>query len=229
MKLDSDMAIVTDEPWPGNGGDSCANTARHAIATAVLGAVLRVNLVQFRTDNGYVRHPKSPTCAPVTCEDWTKTFTSDQAIPLLMAYEVTGNSWLAREMRWRVMWYTAPGKRSHLVLTFLARQELWLVVLAQLVQVLLFIIPIRWSDDNRLDGKFLKFVWSRGSTSDYLNFAAIAEYLWLSGFTFSGKVLLMLGHLLKIEKKIEEHHKLKASENFFVATQIAAIERILWR
>lgn len=167
MKYDEFGCIIREQYAPGHPGDlgdSCADTAR----LAVIDLFTRADLTRFRTTLGYIRHPNSP---------WIEDdFTGDQALPLLMAYDLyePGYPGYATEMRRRLAsGRTGNGDLLSPGLWGVVTGRLWVAAIACVVQAFLFLIPIRWSDSNDAPG----LQWG-GDEGDYLNWIALLDYLW---------------------------------------------------
>lgn len=226
MKIDNFGAIITDGSYPGCVGDACANTARYAISQICGGKSANdVDLRIFRTEKGYVRHPTAPE-PPLVEASWREEdFTSDQALPLLMAYRVSGNHFL-EEMRTRVRWKTAPGKISSLGVMLVSREWLILFWLAVIFQIFIFCIPWRWSDDDRLKGKFWKFERSFASSSDYLNFAASLEYLACTNYRLLAWLALAMVGVDRVKLKILDYYKDESRGVNVVRSHFEALDEI---
>jgi hypothetical protein len=137
MRIVNGMVEMKLDGYPGDIGDSCAETSRLAL---LRGSSEGLNLAGFKVNGVWRRHPETP-------DAWT--FSGDQAFPLLLAG--SGDISLA---------FKNPG-------CFAAYFKLYILLeLLTIAQALLFLIPYRWSDDNRDKG----FVRSEGSSADYLNF-----------------------------------------------------------
>lgn len=156
-------AIVLEQcGWPGNIGDSAAETGR----AAVLG-VRGLNLAQFRTDAGYVRHPTAP-------EGWRESdFSNDQALPLYLGFHGAPflDLHLRSEMRDRYKGkLVPPGFR------FSLDGKLWAAAWAVRVQGWLFALPYRWSDSKRW------FERMDSSSADFLNYFVTIVWLHRRGY-----------------------------------------------
>lgn len=172
MRIDQYKTVIREQyapGEPGDRGDSCADTARLKVLSPELG----VDLTHFRTMKGYIRHEETP-------EDWKETdFTSDQATPLLMAYDLYAEySHLAIEMRTRLSatYNTGNGDVVSPGLFFLVKKDFHLLGLTALLQAFLFLVPLRWSDAENLKW-WQRFQWG-GDDGDYLNWIVTLEYLW---------------------------------------------------
>lgn len=193
MKIDELGSLITDEDYPGCVGDSCANTARHFIFDRFNPPKFRaaINLRSFRTEAGYVRHALAPSGPPVSRDNWREpSFTSDQAMPLIMALDLSGDDFFYREIKRRCLFVTAPWKISSPGVFALCAGLHWFLFFISLFQVLIFRFPYRWSDDNRMSGRIFKFERSESSSADYLNFIATAAWFNLKGMKWRGFLLL---------------------------------------
>ena len=93
MRIDEFRSVVRErDGYPGDIGDSCADTARlFVLDPMALFYEPALNLDVFWTPRGYVRHPLAPE-RDDNGESWREDdFSSDQALPLLLAYEVSRN------------------------------------------------------------------------------------------------------------------------------------------
>lgn len=122
MKFDKYGCIEMEQcGWPGNIGDSCAETCRLKLLDGVI-----LGLDVFKTDLGFVRHPTAP-------EGWRESdFSGDQALPLLMTGG--GDSRIA-------------FKNVGCFLVYFKAHNLLFV--ATLIQALLFKVPLRWDDGRK--------------------------------------------------------------------------------
>ena len=185
MKLDPFETIVMEQTvWPGSIGDSMAETSRLFILNEFLrthGSVKlyahKLDLMQFRTVSGYVRHPTAPHAALGTGHNWREPdASSDQCLPWLMAVMLQNPitaSYFVDDFRFRIK---GTKTIASLPLQFLARGKFKALALSNQVQELIFKIPYRWSDDERMKGKLLKFERSESSSADFLNYFAIYAF-----------------------------------------------------
>lgn len=144
--------------FPGNIGDSCAETSRAvALETFLRGPFEhRASLLPFFTQYGIVRHPDSP---------WRENDTSsDQVLPLLVACHMnelnidktkimaqrTGNGDLVSPLLY------ACQQRYQ-------KDSSWFWDLSVLGQAILSKVPIRWSDEKK------RIEVDRNSSCDFLN------------------------------------------------------------
>ena len=230
MQIDKYRCVITSESYPGCVGDSCANTARLAIAQVTASPqAINLSLDVFRTDEGYVRHPIAPYGPPEALSSWREPdFSSDAALPLLMTYDLCwGYRGLYHEMCMRVKWHTAPGKLSSPGVMALARDWVYAFVFVQLIQVILFWLPYRWSDDERLKDKFWKLEKTEGHTGDYLNFATGCQYLKMRGFTKSAKCLLWLAGEEKVRVSISNYFSREPNMELVVRPQFLALDEVM--
>ncbi len=108
---------------------------------------------------------------------------------------------------------TAPGVYA------VARGWFRLAALINRAQGLLFNIPYRWSDDDRLKGKIFKFERSEGSSADWLNYAV------------TGVALKSMGHYAIIHstetimKKVESYYAVEPNSKWFVDMYRKALEK----
>lgn len=150
--------------WPGNIGDSAAESGRLEHLRMLLGEYVSIsNLDMFVTSLGYVRHPKVPP-------EWAeKDFSSDQALPLYLAWRRSGNYSRSEEMRRRLKYKTGNGDLLSPGL-FAEMHAEWLRVPLLLTQLAIFKFPYRWNDERR------SFERTKNSSADYINFIHVAVY-----------------------------------------------------
>ena len=170
MRTDGWGFIISETSGsPSNMGDSCAETARLAHLNQRLGWPYNENLDKFRTDIGYVRHP-----SPELPLDWRESdFSSDQALPLYLAYRSIRYQFYAEEMKEtikRAGWRTGNGTLVNPLFFSLLVGKRWLINLAVAGQSLIFKIPFRWSDSKK------KFESTSEASGDYLNWFHASLY-----------------------------------------------------
>lgn len=203
MKFDERGTVVMENgPWPGNIGDSMAETSRFAVLYRVISPIgtPASNLPCFMTPTGYIRHPTAPAA-------WREgDTTSDQLIPYLMALDLCKEVVLLDLAKHRCKWTCANSKIAHPALMALARGSLSLFGILTIIQALVLMIPFRWSDDDSLKGKLWKFVSSEGSTADYINFAVAIYYLKEKNYRKTVKLLLLLQPADKILSKVKSYY-----------------------
>ena len=181
MKVDEfGLVVMERDGWPADIGDSAHETARMSILD---GSVPVSSFEHLITATGFLRHPTAPESAPGSGDNWREPdATSDMVLPMLMALELhpdpraVGLAEIIRN-RIRSTWQVAPGHIASPALIALAYKKLWLFRFFTWVQSLLFLIPVRWSDDNRMKGRIFKFEWTDGAAADWLNYIVSLEYL----------------------------------------------------
>jgi hypothetical protein len=154
--------------FPGNIGDSCAETCRLINLQRYIGenpVTQYANLFNFITPNGFLRHPDAP-------EGWRENdFSSDQALPFLLAARSFSLSYLVNTIEKRIKedhWKTGNGDFvSPLFYASLKDSDL-LKNITLLGQAALFKMPWRWSDEHN------KFEENSESSADYLNWINVA-------------------------------------------------------
>jgi hypothetical protein len=158
MKRDENGLMISEEcSWPGNVGDSCANTARSELLNPQ-----GQPMCHFVTGKGFVRYTNLPA-------DWMEDdFSDDQCLPLYMAAPTP----IKIAIRTRLP-YKAGNGNIHAPLTYCI---IWghhrlanLLLLAQLF----FMTKVKWRWD---DGK-RSFQPTEGSACDWLNWFATCVYL----------------------------------------------------
>lgn len=156
--------------WPSSVGDSCAETAR----AFVLGdtRIERNDLVAFiGPHGGYVRHPSLADLPGWDAAD----FTSDQALPLILGFDHKMPA---------LAWRTAPSKIAAPGVMAAARNW-WLALgIINLIQAVLFLIPYRYSDDERLGDKpwYQRIIRTDDQYADYLNWFVVVYFLHKKGY-----------------------------------------------
>lgn len=150
-------------PWdPGRLGSSCADTARYQHLQDILGeGPFNVNLYAFKTDKGFVDHPKS-----IWRED---KFNSDSALPLFLA---TKNTLLGGSLQFYLKdLKTGDGKWISPGLYFLLHDNTIELKASLLIQAMLFKLPYRWSDSKKW------FERTTDNSGDYLNYIHLALHV----------------------------------------------------
>lgn len=157
MKFDNRGCLVRESGlWPGNCGDSAAETCR----SIILGDD-RGSWIQFVYADGFLRHPS-------LSEVWGgfSDFSGDQFVPLVIASGHHAS--VLHGSMWRIR-----GTKALLAPAawFLVRK--WYVPLnvCNAIQGLFFRLPFRWSDSK------MWFEKSDGAVADYLNHICIFVFL----------------------------------------------------
>jgi hypothetical protein len=224
MKIDELGCLITEAgPYPGNIGDSCADSARDIIIQSMLNkrSLICPDISRFRTNIGYVRHPNAPDGPPVSKTSWRESdFSSDQGLPLLMAYDLT-DARRAEEMRTRLHTFKtgngdliSPGLFS-VVFGFNV-----LLGITLLIQSLIFLFPYRWSDSTNWVEK------SENSSADYLNWFIALAYLHLKGYSLTVQLIKLTVTRATLISKIRSYFKPEPNSSWLVNDFIAAINKI---
>ena len=168
MKIDHLGCVVREKPRApqdeiANLGDSCAETAR----ALIFGRNVFVHQFIVGLHDGYVRHPDL-----VSVEGWgVDDMSSDQALPLLMAFDLNEYPVNAQIFRDKNRWRIAGTKTFLSVgLWALVRKQFWLLNLANVVQGWLFNLSWRFGDGGKLER-------SEGKVQDFLNYIVTYVYL----------------------------------------------------
>lgn len=207
MIIDSYQCIQMEQTnWPGNIGDSAAETGRYAHLRMLLGEYqLDVNLNAFTTILGYVRHPTSP---------WREEdFSSDQATPLYLALQKYGNPEHDRMKRLvkNAGWKT--GNKTLITPGFWAilNDQTWLLDLTIVAQELIFALPYRWSDSKKW------FERTTDNSGDYMNFIhmSVHAHKWVR-WLVSKEVL---------KQKVREYYKPEVNNQWIVDLYDQVIEK----
>lgn len=173
MKIDSYNTLVMEHvSWPGNIGDSCAETSRYLHLLHVLNRqLIKLDLNQFVTNLGFVRHPTAPA-KDDNGDSWREDdFSSDQGLPLFLAAKCS-NLGLANIIKDRIKENKYRTGNGDLIapMFYSLMYCNWLTSIFVLFQALLFKLPFRWSDSEN------KFEEMEESSADYLNWIHTAIY-----------------------------------------------------
>ncbi len=204
MRIDQYLTLVMEQcGYPGNIGDSCAETSRYVHLQCLNGLIPSLNLKQFITPLGYIRHPDAPA-QDANNQSWRESdFSSDQGLPLLLALQKT-RSIKSEDMRdWFRDHGWKTGNGDFVSPSFLAviKRWQWLLNLCILVQGILFRLPYRWSESEN------KFEEMKESSADYLNYIHLANYVPKS-------LRLISAETLKI--KVREYYKPEPNSDFII-------------
>ncbi len=167
MKADKLGALVRQrysDGHPGNYGDSQAETARYALLTGNQSQIDALNI--FETEVGYLRHPEVAGL-------WPESDTSnDQFVPWLMALDLFMPMFAERVRRENRERLCLKGSNAYLQLGSIALiyKLDWLLLLVNLLQGALLLLPWRIKDDGGIERH-------DGQVQDYLNLVCIHVYL----------------------------------------------------
>ncbi len=187
--------------YPGNIGDSCAETSRYAHLKDLLNEDRSdVDLQQFQTETGFVRHPTAP-------EGWREDdFSGDQALPLYLASRDNPSAdpiyWKLRNSIETTGYKSGNGDFISPVFYGLVTDKQWLVSLSTAVQGLLFRFPYRWSD------AYKNIERQEGSSADYLNYLHAAVYASPYARSFVSKATL--------KQKIRDYYEVEPNSLWLV-------------
>ena len=219
MKIDELGCLVSETcDYPGNIGDSCAETSRYAVLTPSTA----VKLDQFRSATGYLRHPNAPDGPPVSLNSWRESdFSGDQATPLLMAYDLQNES-LASEMRTRLKstFKTGNGNLIQPGLFCLIFKLDMLLAFTLLVQAAIFLFPYRWSDSTK------SFEKSEGSSADYLNWLVCLSYLHRKGSASLVRIVRGTVSASVLTTEITSYYKNEPNSDWLIQAYSSAISDI---
>lgn len=222
MKFDNNNLIVLEQcEFPGNIGDSCAETARYQILAAFFDHKQVVNLSAFITDKGVIRHPDSP---------WREDDTSgDQVAPLLAACSVfqpeladkVCGQLIANKYRTGNDKLISPGLAA-LMRKHKNKSFQWFFDLSIVGQALLFKLPIRWSDDKK------RLELSNDSSADYLNFVNYLAYSLLKEkMTWPCRLAMKLVSKELVLQKVQDYYKPEPNSSWLINLYKEAID-VLW-
>lgn len=232
MLIDSTGSVVREQytgqaDTNGDRGDACADTSRLFVLFRNSMLYQRAKLHQFRTDKGYVRHPDLP-------EDWKESdFSSDQALPLLMALDGNYGFFTDRdEMRFRLKSNrTGNGKLLSPGLWALVHEKYNLLGFFTFIQAVLFLFPFRWSDrETNEDGTKTTF-WQRptwgGDAGDYLNWICTLDYLeGRREIYWPSRLCYMLRSKKRAMAKVREYHANQPNSDWVVQVYQTVLEPV---
>jgi hypothetical protein len=222
MHLDSQGLVVLDQDtFPGNIGDSCAETSRLVTLNSLNNEFPWTQLSAFITDKGILRYPTSP---------WREDDTSsDQVAPLIAACSLTQpqltNIVIAKIVS--AGYKTGNGNIiSPGLLTNMKRhqkscwQSFW--DLAILGQALLFKVPVRWSDSKKW------FEPSSGSSADYLNFINGLAFAKQRNWTWVCSLCVKLVSADTALAAVQSYYKPEPNNSIILDAYAKSIQKI-WR
>lgn len=181
MRIDEYGCIEMEQcKWPGSIGDSAAESGRYEHLNMLLGNYVHIcNLENFVTATGYIRHPTAPDAGAVlpngevTKESWRESdFSSDQALPLYLAWRKGGNYVRTNQMERRFRRnFFRTGNGDLLTPGLFAEMYAPLLrVPLLLAQLAIFKFKYRWNDELN------RFEENTESSCDYINFIHVAVY-----------------------------------------------------
>ena len=184
--------------YPGNIGDSCAETSRAKHLRSLLGENnSALELSPFVSDTGFLRHPNAPERDDKGVS-WRETdFSSDQALPLFVASKKC-NPEIAQLMltRLKANWYkTGNGDFVHPIFLGLLLNKSWIINICILGQGLLFKMPWRWNE------AYNRFEEMKESSADYLNYIHAGVY--------SNKLCRKLISKSTLKAKVRDYYKVE--------------------
>lgn len=159
--------------YPGNIGDSAANTSR----AEVLNPKGR-DLSPFVTDKGFVRYPTAPDAWTdadgVYHSSWRETdFSDDQMLPLYMG----GSPEIRAKIKSRNRFMAANGGLHNPITMCIINDLNILTNIPLLLQkYFMMYIPYRWSDADGLKW-YQRFEKTSESSADWINWIVTAVYL----------------------------------------------------
>lgn len=188
--------------WPASVGDSCAETSR----AVVLGSdkLDRLDLTAFISSHGgYVRHPSLENLP-----GWDRfDTTSDQVLPLILGFDHKMPA---------LYWRTAPSKLAAPGVMAAARNWWTLLGIINLIQAALFLIPYRYSDDERLSG-FNRIVRTDDQYADYLNWFVVVYFLHKKGYTKLVRAMTQLVDRFDLLRRVRGYYAPEPNSEWIVA------------
>ncbi len=209
MYFDTHGAVVMEQvPFPGNIGDSCAETCRYRLLSVLSFAELMKLSDAFFTSTGFLRHPDSP---------WREDdFTSDQALPLYLLFTAYGMTVWRDEMEQRFRaagWKTGNG--DYLNLLFISviyrahGKQSWLTDLPILAQaVVLRFLPYRWNESTKSLERTVD------SSCDWLNYFHVLNQV--GGETVTRRLAKWLTPHSMIMPKIRSYYEKEPNSEFLI-------------
>lgn len=206
---------------PGSIGDSLAETSRYITLMYLLDIPYNsIDLSNFITDKGILRHPDSP---------WRENDTSgDQIYPLIAASslihpEITD---MVIEQIKHNRYKTGNGDFiSPGMFTQIRRAEhkhfLFVSDLFLLAQAIILKLPFRWSDSKK------SFESSKNSSGDYLNFInGLAFAKAKNNTTFPLKLAKKLIKKDTLKQKVQDYYKIEPNSQWIINIYNNTIDRI---
>ena len=218
MKLDSYKTLVMEHcSWPGNIGDSCAESSRYKHLADLMGeSDLGIDLFQFVTDKGFVRHSTAPE-KDDKGNSWRESdFSSDQATPLFLGANSYLNN-IKETLRHTISkngWKTGNGDFvTPTLFSFLKNSNIG-INLTTAIQALLFRFKYRWSDENN------KFEENEESSAEYLN--------WIQEAIYCNKFVRKLVPKEILKKKIRSYYAIEPNVQFLIDLYDKAIDKYFY-
>lgn len=226
MRTDQYGLILMEQTgFPGNVGDSCAETFRYALLKQFLGQPLPEEEVlkaisNTETTRGFLRHPTSP---------WRENdFSGDQWLPRFLA--ITPFKPFCAQMmivRLGVDGYrTGNGDPIAPILyaavkRFGNNNQPTFFDVALLIQVPLFLLPFRWSESRGW------FESNKDSSADYLNWFIYLVHCEIHGHSLWSKLSKRWMNPKRLIEKVTQYYKVEPNA-FVVPLYEQAVKR-MWR
>lgn len=218
MRLENGLVVLEQCEFPGNIGDSCAETCRLYVLKRFIGAPVENEkeiLSQFITQKGIIRHPSSP---------WREDDTSsDQVLPLV----VSATSW--NEPIPCSLFLNRTGNGDLVSPNLFAAQKRllgkssWIYDLSILGQSVVFKIPFRWNDEKK------SFESSKDSSCDYLNFVMVLiQAVETNSMTWPIKRAIKITDKDMVLAKIKHYYRSEPNCENLISAYSLALEKI-WR
>lgn len=171
MKIERGTVVFEQCGFPGNVGDSCAESARYNNLCAKLKLPPPCDLSLFFTNElgGLIRHPSLENYRDEKGNSWAEDdFSSDQGLPLLIACKNQVSAWhLIPKIKERIAftnYHTGNGDIVNAPFLAELKDWNWLTTACVWGQARLFSLPFRWNEAKN------KFEENEESSADYLNF-----------------------------------------------------------
>lgn len=225
MYLDANGLVVLEQSaFPGNTGDSCAETSRLVTLQILLGDDIHSELHLFIVSGGIIRYPDSP---------WGITDTSsDQVSPLIVATALTDLSLTKTITNILEENHLRTGNGDIVTPGLLANLEraenhrfLWFMDLTNLLQALIFKLPLTWNPSATINPKTW-LISSKTQSSGYLNWINNLAFAKIKGDTWPNK---LAKKLIKKEKALEMVRNYYAPEQnsaWLLTLYSSALEKI---
>jgi hypothetical protein len=211
MYIDNYKTLVMEHvSWPGNIGDSCAETARYKHLKQLLGQPNDdVDLMAFVTEKGFTRHPTAPAEGQLgpkedgsPSDSWRETdMPTDQMLPLYLASDAGLKNLILMDTR-AAGWRTGNGDLVSPQFFGLLNDYSLIVNVSTVGQAMAFKLPWRWSD------AYNRFEEMENSSADYLNYIHVAVY--------AEKPLRNLVLKSTLKQKVRDYYKVEPNSQFLI-------------
>lgn len=215
MFIDSYKTLVMEHcGYPGNIGDSCAETSRYKHLKDLLGEDSSdVDLYPFVSEKGFLRHPTAPERDDKGVSWREVDFTSDQGLPLYEAAKY-GYKDIAFKLRMSIEnsgWKTGNGDLVHPIFYGILTDQQWIINLCTFGQGILFKMPWRWNE------AYNRFEELEESSADFLNYIHAGVY----AHPICRKIIS--NKLLK--EKVRQYYSVEPNKEFLISLYDRVIDK----